>query len=108
MHDKENYYIEKFDSIKNGYNSGFGSQGCSGRIISSEENKKKLKTRADNMPFFMVSYKNQPSVNIVTNNYKRASDFTGLSIGSVRKKLRNNRKCNMFNYQYLDGGDLSQ
>lgn len=40
LNELEKYYIQKYDSFKNGYNSTLGGDGGSGRIVSKEERRK--------------------------------------------------------------------
>jgi len=106
--DRENYYIRKFDSIENGLNSGLASKGCVGRFVSESEKFIKKRAREFRMPYFKISYKNNPSYNLISNSYSRASEFTGFSKDTVRKKIKYSHSCKKFNYEYLNGGELSQ
>src|SRR4051794_34883958 len=41
LNEKEKYYIEYFDSYKNGYNLTVGGEGTQGRLLTEEEKKRK-------------------------------------------------------------------
>lgn len=74
---------------------------------SKECNEKIKRSRAKNMPYFIVSRKTGQNI-ILTNDYTLASFATKQCRDGLRKKVKGQRSCDKYNYSYVAGGELSQ
>jgi hypothetical protein len=95
---RENYWIDFYDTIKNGENKGTAGIGCS-RKQSKEEIENRISQIKARMPRFKITTKNGGH-KLFSNCYDAAAEFTGFSRCDVRRKIKGQRNCRKYNYEY--------
>ena len=74
LNEKEKYYIEYFDSDKNGYNLTVGGEGTQGRLLTEEEKKRKSQEMKGEKNHFYGKQHSQETKKLLS---KRASEKVG-------------------------------
>lgn len=74
LNEKEKYYIEYFDSYKNGYNLTVGGEGTQGRLLTEEEKKRKSQEMKGEKNHFYGKQHSQETKKLLS---KRASEKVG-------------------------------
>ena len=74
LNEKEKYYIEYFDSYKNGYNLTVGGEGTQGRLLTEEEKKRKSEEMKGEKNHFYGKQHSQETKKLLS---KRASEKVG-------------------------------
>lgn len=91
LNDKEKYYINKFDSINNGYNvSGGESEIANTEIVFTNESYEELLNRLGGsciMTYFYLRFRANDKKQIVLNQSALA-DYFGVSVMTINKHIR--------------------